>query len=336
MKRREFLKKSITSAAALGLGGVSCMKQGAGNPPIDSGGASGVTTFPHASGLPRRAYGDTGVALSVVGFGGIVVMNVDQAEADRTVAEAIERGVNYFDVAPSYGNAQERLGPALQPYRDRVFLACKTGKRDAAGARQELEESLRVLRTDHLDLYQLHAITDVEKDVDAVFAKGGAWDVIKEARKAGRIRFVGFSAHSEEAALRALELHDFDSVLLPVNFAALLQGHFGPRVIEIVRKRGKAILALKAMARQKWTPNDPHRGEWPKCWYEPISDTDLARLAVRFTLTQPVTALIPPGEARLFRMALDAAAGFTPLTPGETEHLRQVAASLDPVFRSAA
>src|SRR6266545_2218329 len=102
--------------------------------------------------MERRELGRTGEALSIVGFGGIVVMDVEPPEASRLVAEAIDRGVNYFDVAPSYGNAEERLGPALEPYRDQVFLACKTGKRTKTAAAAELRESLGRMRTDHFDL----------------------------------------------------------------------------------------------------------------------------------------------------------------------------------------
>ena len=101
--------------------------------------------------MEKRAYGETGWELSVLGFGGIIVMNTTPAEADQYVGEAIDRGVNYFDVAPSYGNAEERLGPALKPYRDGVFLSCKTGRRDAAGARPEREHSLRQMGTAHFD-----------------------------------------------------------------------------------------------------------------------------------------------------------------------------------------
>src|SRR5919112_1846789 len=101
--------------------------------------------------MEQRPLGSTGAELSIIGFGGVVVTNETQSDANDLVAEAIDCGVNYFDVAPSYGNAEERLGPALEPYRANVFLACKTGKRDRAGAAAELRESLRRLRTDHFD-----------------------------------------------------------------------------------------------------------------------------------------------------------------------------------------
>ncbi|MHB8971565.1 MAG: aldo/keto reductase [Pirellulaceae bacterium] len=119
------------------------------------------------------------------------------------VAEAVDRGVNYFDVAPYYGNAQERLGPALQSYREKCFLACKTLERDAAGAAKELQRSLKLLKTDYFDLYQLHALMDVD-EVEEAFGPGGAMETILKAQQDGKVRYIGFSAHSEEAAHAAM------------------------------------------------------------------------------------------------------------------------------------
>ena len=284
--------------------------------------------------LPRRPYGKTGVELSIIGFGGIVVMNAEPEHAARVVAESVERGVNYFDVAPSYGDAEIKLGPALEPYRKDVFLACKTGRRDAEGAREEFERSLERLRTDYFDLYQLHAITDVAKDVDAVFAKGGAWEFISQAHKEGRIRYLGFSAHSIEAALAAMDRYDFDSVLFPVNFANVFAGNFGPQIMEAAEKKGVARLALKGLARQRWPEGDPDREKFKKCWYQPLSDPREASLGLRYTLSQPITAAIPPGEEVLYRMALDIAQDFTPITAAEVEELKALAAELTPIFQA--
>ena len=130
--------------------------------------------------MQRRPYGTTGEHLSVIGFGGILVSQVEAAEAARWVGRAVERGVNYFDVAPSYGNAEERLGPALEPYRNEVFLACKTTQRTRAGAAAELRQSLKIMRTDHFDLYQLHAMT-TDEDFAAATAPDGALAAFVEA-----------------------------------------------------------------------------------------------------------------------------------------------------------
>lgn len=147
--------------------------------------------------MEKRPLGKTGMTLSVVGFGGIIVMNESIANARRLVAEAVSRGINYFDVAPSYGNAEERLGPALEPYRKSVFLACKTGERTRKKASLELHHSLRRLRADYVDLYQLHSVTTL-KEVDQIMGQGGAMEAFLEARKRGLIRYIGFSAHSSQ------------------------------------------------------------------------------------------------------------------------------------------
>jgi len=283
--------------------------------------------------LPQREYGKNRVKLSIVGFGGIVVMNAQPVHAGRTVAQAVERGVNYFDVAPSYGNAEEVLGPALEPHRKSCFLACKTGQRQAAKARDELNQSLQRLRTDYLDLYQLHAISDVAKDVDVAFAKDGVMEVLAEARRSGQVRHVGFSAHSVEAALAALDRYDFDSILLPINFATFFQGHFGPTVLAKAQENGASVLALKALALQKWPNDTPKPHAYPKCWYQPISDPHEQELALRFTLSQPVTAALPTGDEGLFWRAVEIAAKFEPLTAREAEHLRVIASKLDPIFQ---
>jgi len=292
-------------------------------------------TASNAATLPRRKFGRTGIELSIIGMGGIVVMDAPQDHANRIVAEFVERGVNYFDVAPSYGDSEQKLGPALEPYRKNSFLACKSGQRTAAGVESELKKSLATLRTDYFDLYQLHAVTDVAKDIDAVFAKGGAMEYLLEAGKSGVVRHLGFSAHSVEAAFAAMDRYAFDSILFPVNFATYYQGHFGPQIMARAEAKGVARLALKALARQMWPEPSPERKTHPKCWYQPLTDPHEADLALRFTLSQPVTAALPPGDESLFRLALDLAPRFTPLIPEESNELQRLASSLNPVFKAA-
>ena len=285
--------------------------------------------------IPRRPYRD-GVQLSVIGFGGIVVVGMDAQQAARTVAASFDRGVNYFDVAPSYwdGEAEIKLGDALQPYRQRVFLACKTGRRDAAGAREELERSLSRLHTDHFDLYQFHAVSSM-KDVEAILAPGGAAEVFLEAKKQGKVRFVGFSAHHAGAAIALMDRFPCDSMLFPVNFAAWSQGDFGPQMLAHAKKKGVARLALKGMALARWPEGTNRQAtKYPKCWYQPVEDPALAALALRFTLSEDVTAAIPPGDERLYAAALGIAAGFKRLGKAEREQLFARAQGLDPVFRA--
>jgi aryl-alcohol dehydrogenase-like predicted oxidoreductase len=331
MKRREFLKKSTIAAGSMTASGIlqSTSRLSANEPQNDSGSGNRAS-------LPKREYGKKGVKLSIIGFGGIVVKDAEQQHANRIVAEAFEKGVNYFDVAPTYGDAELKLGPALEPYRKKVFLACKTTERSRVGSLQELTESLKRLRTDHFDLYQLHAITDVKKDVDTAFAKGGAMETFIEAKKQGKVRYLGFSAHSEEAALTAMNRYDFDSILFPINFATFYKGNFGAKVIAAAKSRGMAILALKALARQRWPRNNPLRKKYSKCWYQPLTEQKEARMGLYFTLSQPVTAAIPPGEESLFRMALDLAMNFKPISAQDLERVRKMAEPLNPIFQSNA
>jgi aryl-alcohol dehydrogenase-like predicted oxidoreductase len=272
----------------------------------------------------------------VVGLGGIVVMGGTQDEADRIVAEALDRGLNYVDVAPSYGagEAEQKLGPALKGRRDRVFLACKTTARDRDAAAQELRTSLTRLGTDHVDLYQMHALQDVEKDVAAALGPGGAIEAFQEARTQGLVRFLGFSAHSAEAALKAIESGVFDTILYPVNYVCHYRGNSDQEVLRRAADRGLGVLALKAMARTVWAADlKPADRPYPKCWYEPVSDPAEAALALRWTLAQGVTAAVPPGDDRLFRLALNVAAKDRALAAAEEEALARQAAQLTPVFQ---
>lgn len=283
--------------------------------------------------IPRRHFKNN-IELSIVGFGGIVVVGQAQTEANSEVARAVERGVNYFDVAPTYGRgeAEEKLGIALGPYRNKAFLACKTQKRDAVGARQELENSLKVLKTDHFDLYQLHAMSRMN-EVDTVLGTGGALETFLKARKEGKVRFLGFSAHNEEVALRLLDKFPFDSVLFPINYVCIAQGNFGPRLLAKAKEKNVARLALKALAYTRWN-NRQERANNPKCWYQPINDLEHARKALRFTLSEDITAAIPPGDEKVYRIAETLAAQFTPMSADEKEALLASSKNVTPIFRS--
>src|ERR1700730_14796752 len=224
MERREFLKQSALTAAAAASTKLS------------------ASITPTAS-IARRPLGKTGEHLSIIGFGGIVVMDEDPSHSKNIVAEAVDRGVNYFDVAPSYGNAQERLGPALAPYRKNCFLACKTEGRTKEDSRKQLEESLRLLKTDHLDLYQFHALTKMT-DLDKVLGPGGAMETMEAAKKEGKIRYIGLFVHSAETAVAAINRYPFDTVLFPLNFVTWTQAKFGPGILAAAQQKGIGVLCL--------------------------------------------------------------------------------------------
>ncbi|MDA3798069.1 MAG: aldo/keto reductase [Kiritimatiellae bacterium] len=253
--------------------------------------------------MEKRFLGKTGVELSVIGFGGIVVCDVSPQEASSSVARAIDKGINYFDVAPSYGNAEERLGPALEPFRDQVFLACKTGKRTAEEAKIELNNSLKTLRTDHFDLYQFHGVSSVEQ-AEQILEPGGALETFMDARDHGLINHIGFSAHSEEAALLLLNSFQFDSMLLPVNRFCWQDGGFGQLACASAQEKGTGILALKSLAKRPCRKGE--KKKWNKCWYVPVDTLPEAMASLKFTLSKHVTAAVCPSHAELLWLACDA------------------------------
>ncbi|HSO85146.1 MAG TPA: aldo/keto reductase [Draconibacterium sp.] len=316
MKRRIFIRNSALGTLALTI------------PSIRSFG----NNFSADYNLPRRVLGKTGEKLSVIGFGAIMLNDNPQDFANELVAKAYDLGVNYYDVAPNYGNAQEKLGPALKPYRQNCFLACKTHERTAEGALKNLEDSLRKLETDHFDLYQLHALSSID-DVNKVFASGGAMETVVKAKKTGKIKHVGFSAHSVDAALLAMKSYDFDSILFPINFACWNAGKFGPQVYAEAEKRGMGILALKAMA---LTPLEEGEQKFDKnVWYRPIQDEETMKMALKFTLSKNITAAVPPGKNTLFLKALEFMNEYKPISEEETGKLIALAKNTKPIFMHA-
>jgi predicted aldo/keto reductase-like oxidoreductase len=312
MKRRLFIRNTALGGLALTI------------PMIKSFGSD----FKNYS-LPKRKLGKTGEKLSVIGFGGIMLNDNPQEFANELVAKAWDLGVNYYDVAPGYGTAEARLGPALKPYRGKAFLACKTQERTAEGAQRTLEESLRKLETDHFDLFQLHALSSVA-EVEKAFGPGGAMETIEKARKAGKFKYVGFSAHSVDAAMLAMKNYNFDSILFPINFACWNAGNFGPQVYAEAERRGMGILALKAMALTRLGQGE--KKLFKNVWYKPISDEEVMKLALKFTLSKNITAAVPPGQSTLFLKALEFMNGFEPISEPETAKLLTLAKETKPVF----
>jgi predicted aldo/keto reductase-like oxidoreductase len=279
--------------------------------------------------MEYRPLGITGEKLSVIGFGGVVVMDETPKTSSQYVAQAIDRGINYFDVAPAYGNAQQRLGPALKPYRHKVFLACKTEQRTAKKAMADLRNSLKVLRTDHIDLYQMHAV-NTKEDLRQVTGPGGALEAFCQAREKGLVRYLGFSSHNDTIALKLLDCFNFDSVLFPVNCVSWYNKNVGPAVVKKALAKNTAILALKALAKRKWKAKEDHRGF--KSWYKPVDTFADAALSLRFTLSQPVTAAVSPGDADLLWLACEIADHFTPITKHDITVIKKYVRNLSSLF----
>jgi predicted aldo/keto reductase-like oxidoreductase len=317
MKRREFIRTTSLAAPALSL--------------FPANLSAIVRDLSVVGKLEKRSLGSTGEMLSVIGFGGIIVKDATVDDASSIVKFAIDAGVNYFDVAPSYGDAEIKLGPALEPYRKNIFLSCKTTNRTKEDAHTELTQSLLNLKTDYFDLYQLHAVTSLD-EVKTILAPGGALEAFKEAKQEGKIRFIGFSAHSVEAALALMNSFDFDTVMFPVNFSTWYAGNFGPQVLELAAKKKMGIISLKAMAKGP-LPENSDRTKYPKLWYEPLTGEDEIKMGLRFTLSHPVTTVLTPGDANLFRTALKLREELKPLNTEELDIIKTKALKQNPLFR---
>ena len=284
--------------------------------------------------MEKRELGKTGFEISAIAFDGIMVLGMDQEESADIVAEAVASGVDYFDAAPGAGDAQEALGPALAPHRKSVYLASRTDKRTAKEAQEDLEESLRALRTDYLDVYQLSGLDDPD-DIATAFGPGGAMEALAGAVEKGYVRSMGFTCRLDASAKAIMEQSGaFSTMQFPVNFAHSFKKRGGVDAIALCRGAGVGVVAVEALALRRWL--DGEARNYPNCWYRPIyDDLTLAQLALNFAITQEVATAIPPGDKRLFRLALDIieeqGGKARPLSPEEHTQLRRKAHEIQDV-----
>ena len=251
--------------------------------------------------------GKTGFEISRIAYGGIVSMEDGQAASDRYVSWAIDQGINYFDVAPTYGDAEEKLGNSLKSYRSSVHLACKTAERLRVNAEKELLNSQKLLHTDYFDVYQLHAISSMA-DVETAFGPGGVMELVRTLKERGIAANVGITAHNEDAALRCLELYDFDTVLFPFNWFMHQEHQMGSRLLEAAKARNMGILCMKAFIERSWDNNEERAASpFPKSWCKPIDvqDVDFGTAAMKYALSLGVDTLVPPGNFASFSFAVD-------------------------------
>jgi predicted aldo/keto reductase-like oxidoreductase len=283
------------------------------------------------AGLPRRVLGRTGAKISVVAFPGYALDQLSQEEATAGVHKAFEQGVNHFDIAPAYGTAEVKMGPALQGLdRSKLFLSCKTKMRDKDGARRELEQSLRRLKTDYLDLYQMHHVRWAQEAKQAL-GPGGAIETFLKAQEEGKIRHIGFSAHTTRGAVEMLKGFPFDSVMFPLSYVDYLNWGFGKAVVEAAREKGAAVLAMKAIYAGAWPAGATRTRKW---WYRPVEKDDEVALAIRFALSQPgVATTVPISYLDLLDKCIKAAKSYRPITDADIAKLRELAAGCGSVFR---
>ncbi|MDA8292964.1 MAG: aldo/keto reductase [Actinomycetota bacterium] len=274
--------------------------------------------------LERRRLGRTEHDSSVAVLGCAAFSSSSPDEVAVAVATALDAGVNHLDVAPSYGEAELLLGPVLEGVRDRFFVACKTQRHQADGVRSQLEESLRRLRCDHVDLYQLHAVTDLEE----LDRRAGAVAAALAARDEGLCRFVGITGHeltTPAAQLEAVRRYDLDTVMFPVNPRLWAEEQYrsdAEALLDEARRRDLGVMAIKAAAARPWGG----RQRTATTWYEPYRDPAEVARGVRFALSVPgIHAFCTPGDTSLLPTVLGAAQSFEPLDgPQRAEASRSV------------
>lgn len=201
--------------------------------------------------FPSRSLGKTGVSVSCLGLGGEGVLRSvgHDAAARAVIGQALEAGINYLETARAYAGSEAYYGQSLGPWRGRIFLASKAHARSAVGAEEMLHATLRNLRTDHLDLWQVHDLRTPE-DLEQVFGAGGAIEAFDRAKRSGKVRFVGVTGHQDpQILLQAFARYDFDTVLLPVNPAEAAWRSFPQAVIPEAQRRGMGIIGMKVLCR---------------------------------------------------------------------------------------
>lgn len=260
--------------------------------------------------IPTAAFGATGHSSTRLIFGAAALGGMSQERADATLDSIHAWGINHIDTAASYGASEDRLKPWLADHRSDVFLATKTGERDGAAARAELERSFERMGVDHIDMIQLHNLVQ-DDEWERAFAPGGAVEALAAARDEGIVSHVGVTGHGLPIARmhrRSLERFDFAAVLFPYNPTMLADAAYRSDVEELLgvcADRSVAVQTIKSIARRRWSdPSEPHRS-----WYEPLVEPDAIGRAVRYVLSNEQLFLNTTSDATLLGHIVEAAAG---------------------------
>ncbi|MFT5208616.1 MAG: aryl-alcohol dehydrogenase-like predicted oxidoreductase [Flavobacterium sp.] len=262
--------------------------------------------------IEKIAFGNTGHLSSRIIFGAAALGGMRQDKADSTLELVLKHGLNHFDVAASYGDAELRLAPFLQDHREKVFLATKTGDRTRDGAMKSIESSLQRMGIDQIDLIQFHNLNN-EADWETVMKPGGALEAAIKAREQGLVKYIGVTGHGTKIAemhLKSLAAFDFTSVLLPYSYMSLqdqkYQSEF-EQLYTLCQEKKVAMQTIKAIARRRWRDNDESK---KFSWYEPLRDRSAIRHAVFWVLSRRGLFLNSSSDATLLKLIFDAAEEF--------------------------
>jgi aryl-alcohol dehydrogenase-like predicted oxidoreductase len=258
--------------------------------------------------MEKRRLGRLGHDSSVLIYGAAALAEVSQDVADRSLQEALDGGINHFDVAADYGDAELRLGPWMPRIRERVFLATKTGLREREAAWRQINASLERLQTDRVDLLQLHAVCDLA-DLDRATGPGGSLEAAVRAHEEGLVGAVGITGHGHDAPathLEALRRHPFATILTPLNPVLWRDESYRAdyqALVEEVQRQDAGLMTIKTVSRRNW-PDDDRRYT---TWYEPYDEQARITAAVSWVLAHDeVTGIPTAGDVRLLGMLLRA------------------------------
>jgi hypothetical protein len=279
--------------------------------------------------MHQRPLGETGQESSIAAFGAIALDALEPEAANRLVELVLAAGVNHFDVAPTYGDAERKLGPKLREHREEIFLGCKTLERSYEGAMQELERSRTRLGVDTIDLYQVHALGSRE-DLDTITGPDGALRAFREAQDAGIVDHIGVTGHDDPALLvEAIDRIDgLDSIMFPLNpvVAGKQDGdHDYQSVLARADEAGVGTLGIKAFAEAPWPDTDvlPEPRRPYATWYDPVDDPDEIAERFEFAAAQGLTSVLTPGDPTLVPMVLAAATKYDGMDEAAQERLME-------------
>lgn len=274
--------------------------------------------------MQQRRLGRLGHQSSVLIYGAAALAEVDQDTADASIRSALDAGINHFDVAAGYGDAELRLGPWMPRIRDQIFLATKTGLRDEDDAWAQINRSLARLQTDHVDLIQIHAVGDLA-ELDRVTRQGGSLQAVVRAREeglAGAIGITGHGHHAPSTHLEALRRFPFDTVLSPLNYVlAQDQGYVSDyqALVAETQARDAGLMIIKVAAQRNWPEQAEHDFT---TWYQPFDDQERITAAVAWVLSHPeVTGIATPGDVRLLPLVIEAERRLAGISLEEAEQV---------------
>jgi aryl-alcohol dehydrogenase-like predicted oxidoreductase len=327
--RRGFLKITGSATAGLVAGGALAGAKPVEGPPGKA--EAPAPAAPGAGAMPTRNLGRTGHRVGLFSLGGQATLEQAGREEDAAaiVERALDLGVNYIDTAAFYGGkerwSQRSIGQVMKRRRGEAFLATKTHDRTRDGSLKLLEESLRLLQTDHLDLWQIHNLSKMD-EVDAVFAKGGALETLLEARERGQVRFLGVTGHADpDVLIEAIRRFPFDTILMALNAADTHHKSFEARLLPLAVEKEMGIIGMKVPARGRllssWSPSEADRKSWAG---GSGRGAVTMKEALTYVLTLPVsTVIIGCDDVAQVEENVRIARGFNPLSGTQMAALRE-------------